>query len=299
MPQAVKLMIARFPFGRRDEPDVTDWLISQLAAIKSDNRISHVLPVRIDDTPITMGRNRILHEAKQAAADFLLMIDNDMSPDAYLPSNPNRISAHDAAWPFWDTSFNHLWRLRQDGECGVVAAPYCGPPPKENVYVFRWTNHESGRPEDDATNMELEQFTRYETISLEGIQEVAALPTGLMLMDLRVLDRIAPPYTYYEWSDTSEMHKSSTEDVTFTRDLALAGAKMFCNWSSWSGHWKWKCVGRPTPVTSHVLSRKFRDAVRRDYNIMGPDEKLVEIGGPDFPGPKSAESEHGNGKQPG
>lgn len=274
----VKLMIARFPFGGFERADVTDFLVQTIGKIKSDGRISHVMPIRIDDTPITMGRNRILHEAQQAGADYLMMIDNDMKPDAYHPDNPNRLDMDTSAQAFWDSSFDYLWRLREKDEVGVVAAPYCGPPPHENIYVFRWTDHETGRPEDDVTNMKLEQFTRYETLYLEGIQEVAALPTGLILMDMKALDLIDHPYTYYEWSDEKEMHKASTEDVTFTRDLSLAGVKMFCNWSAWAGHWKWKCVGRPTPITSRVLSQKFKRAVRREMNV-DDGEELIQVGG--------------------
>jgi hypothetical protein len=269
------VMICRFPYGGQEHPDVADWLVSTVVEMKSDARIKEIMRFRVDDTPITMGRNRALKRAKQANVDFLLMIDADMCPDAYLQGNPYAIHGLPGAKPFWKTSFDFLWKQREKGEPSVIAAPYCGPPPLENIYVFHWETRASDVPEDDA-NISLEQFDRWTAYHMTGITEVGALPTGLFLMDMRALDTIDPPYTYYE-HDKEHTEKHSTEDVTFTRDMAMRGVKMFCNWDAWAGHWKHKCVGKPHIISSAQVGQKFEDAVRKKYN-MGPGEVLIEVG---------------------
>src|SRR5262249_2426190 len=140
---------------------------------------------------------------------------------------------------FWDTTLEFM--LAHNGPC-VVAAPYCGPAPHENVYVFRWASFQTGHPNPDNR---LEAYTREEAAGLKSIQRAAALPTGLIMIDMRAIEAIKPPYFYYEWKTQEEMQKASTEDVTFTRDLAFAGIPIYCNWGAWAGHWKMKCVGKP------------------------------------------------------
>jgi len=276
--QPVSVMIARFPFGRCDEPDVTDWLVDTVVRMKGDGRISKILHTRIIDTPITMCRNRVLAEAVEKKVDFLLQVDNDMKPDAYLASNPNRLCIDTTAQRFWDVAFETCLRHRQEDKSpAIVGAPYCGPPPIENVYVFRWATHETDGPQDAADNIKLAAYEREETVHLEGVQEVAALPTGLILLDVEALKLIDPPYTSYQWTDQHERGKASTEDVVLTRDLSLAGATCYCTWSSWAGHWKRKCVGRPMPLVASAVAKKFQDAVLRKYNIL-PNEELVHVG---------------------
>lgn len=257
----LSVMFARFPYGAIDHPDVTDWLAATVHKAKTDPRISDVLRFKINDTPITMGRNRCLEEAKKRGVDILLMVDSDMSPD--LPEL--------GAQPFWESSFDFL--LQHHGPT-VVAAPYCGPPPNSNVYVFRWANWQNWDhvPEPD---MRLEQYSREEAAARSGMERVAALPTGLFLMDMRCLAALKPPYFYYEWTDHTESEKASTEDVTFTRDLSLAGIPIYCNWDSWAGHWKQFKVGKPHPISADQVAEKFRDAVARGYKST---ERLIHVG---------------------
>lgn len=239
------VMFARFPFGRHDEPDVTDWLLETTLKAKADPRVGELHQWRIDDTPITMGRNKCLKEARKKGIDYLLMIDNDMSPDLQVPG----------AKPFWDTTFDFM--LQHQEPC-CVAAPYCGPPPIENVYIFRWT---TCRTNDAQPDWQLSQYSREEAAQMAGICEVGALPTGLMLIDMRILDHLKPPWFYYEWTDATESEKASTEDVTFTRDLSLLGIQQYCNWDAWAGHWKRLCVQKPQIVHVNQIRQKFVDAV--------------------------------------
>ena len=250
------VMFFRFPGlqpGGAEHPDTTDWLVQTVIKCKSDPRIDKVLNSRIADTPITMSRNRSIELARQAGADFLCMIDADMAPDMYLGTDPK-------AYPFFDVAFNFLTK-NQAQQPAVIAAPYCGPPPHENVYVFKWANLQSDNPNPDHA---LTQYTREESALRYEIEEVAALPTGLILIDMRALDKIEKPYFYYEWEDGSESQKASTEDVTFTRDLSMSGVPVFCAWGAWAGHYKVKKVGRPQLINAAGVSEKYRKARERE-----------------------------------
>lgn len=252
----VKVLIATFPFLNQQHPDVADWMTRTVLTCKSDVRVTEVFRFRLNDTPAPMVRNNAISRAKEVGADLLIMIDNDMKPDAYLPGTPQRLGDCPHAKPFFDSSFEFWWH--HDGPC-VIAAPYVGPPPISNVYVFRWANQLNDNP--DGLDFKLAQFSREEAATKRGIERVAALPTGLIMIDMRCFDHILPPYTYYEWRDEFEREKVSTEDVTLTRDLGLSGVPQYCNWDAWCGHWKQWCMGRPVILTADMMADKYRRAV--------------------------------------
>jgi hypothetical protein len=265
----LSVMFARFPGNRVDDPDTTDWLVETVLKAKADERIGRVVRWWKNDTPITMTRNECVEVAKREGVDVLVMVDNDMKPDAYLAGNPNRLAADPLARPFWDTAFNFL--CEHQGPC-VVGVPYCGPPPVENIYVFEWAKYQSDNPNAD---IRLEQFTREQAAIRTGFEEVGALPTGLIMFHMKALEKIKPPYFYYEWSDETESKKASTEDVTFTRDLSLAGVPNYVLWDAWAGHWKRKCVGKPSILSVDDVRESFREAVLRGQPR---SERLVMIG---------------------
>lgn len=240
----VDLAFVRFPFKRAEDPDVTDWMLQTQAKTMRDPRVDRVYITKFDDTPITMTRNLAIEFAKARNVDYLLMVDSDMGPDEPNPG----------AKPFWDTSFDFVLRHRHK-PC-VVGAPYVGPPPVHNIYVFRWRNHMNGALNHD---FRLDQFTRDEAERLTGITEVAALPTGLILIDMRAIDYLKPPYFYYEWADETKSRKVSTEDVTFTRDLSVAGIPLFCNWDAWAKHYKYYGGGKPRCLDVQQMRDKFSD----------------------------------------
>lgn len=254
------LLIARFPFGGSEHPDTTDWLVQTVLKAKGDPRISAVHHTRVDDTPITMGRNRVLKQALDARIDLVLMIDSDMKPDLKVPG----------AKPFWDTSLDFL--LKHQGPC-CIAAPYCGPPPHENVYVFRLASYQSDHPNWD---IRLDQYGREDVAHRAGFEEVAALPTGIFLMDMRALKFIQPPWFEYEWADPPfHTKKASTEDVFFTRNLSWAGVPQYVNWDAWAGHHKRKCVGKPSLLTRDAVQKELRAAIIRNHSSQ---DRLIDVG---------------------
>jgi hypothetical protein len=258
------VMLATFPFGGTECFQARNWLCQLVRTLGKDSRVGTLRSMDVDDTPITMSRNRVLKEAKRQGMDFVLMLDSDMHPDRYM--------GNAGVKPFWESSFEFM--LRHHGPC-AVAAPYCGPPPHENVYIFRWATYQTGSPNPD---LRLEQYGREEAAIRAGVEEVAALPTGVYLLDMRAIDRIKPPYFEYEYEDAEQTRKASTEDVYFTRNLTLAGVPQYCNWDAWAGHVKRKVVEKPMVVTSDTVRDVFRDSLIRD--IKG-GERLVDVN----PGP--------------
>lgn len=269
------LAFAFFSYGGNggissEHPDVRNWAVKTVAWCKQQNRIGEIYHCTISDTPITMSRNYAVERAKHCGADILVMVDSDMAPDIDLGYEPY-------VEPFFQSAFDFIHK-RYDVGPTVVGAPYCGPPPHENVYVFRWANWQNGSANPD---MRIEAYSREEAAVRSGFETVAALPTGLIAFDMRAFDLVDPPYFYYEYTDKTESAKASTEDVTATRDIAMHGllklgySPIFVNWSAWAGHWKPKCVDKPKLISADHVSSKYREAVLRGSKS---HERLIFVG---------------------
>jgi hypothetical protein len=262
------LFIARFPFKRIEDPDVTEYYANLRARLRNGDRISDMIGQiytdYYDDTPITMLRNLAVEDAKAKKADLLMMIDSDISAD-YL------LGLDNMAQPFFDTSFEHIINTRKPA---IVASPYCGPPPHENVYCFKVANYESNNP-NKVANWTLAQFTREEVAQRSGIEHVMALATGLILIDMRVFEKLEPPYFDYGYSDKFKSRKDTTEDVYFTRNATVAGYECYCNWYSWSKHWKNKGVGKPMVMTPDQVHGIYKEAFTEER--MPSDVSLLQF----------------------
>lgn len=243
-----RILIADFPY-KPNEPETARWIEETIVKLHADPRIgpSGTHRMSVKDTPITMSRNRVLCAAEKNNIDYVLMVDQDMDPDMDTGDEKRK--------PFWDSS----WEFVKDfGKPCCIAAPYCGPPPKENVYAFRWTDSEGHAP---GPSHRLEQYTRFEAVQMRGIHQADALATGLILIDMRAVAKLKHPRFYYEWQDTREIQKASTEDVTFSRDLRLVKIPLFVNWDAWAGHWKPKCVGKPEFCGADSVSDHLREGL--------------------------------------
>lgn len=279
-----KVAICRFPGSAWEHADCTSWLMATLHEMKMDQRIESVVSKVITDTPITMTRNRAVKWARALGIDYILMIDSDMAPD-YL------VGQDVLALPFWSTAWEFMMERREEEERlaarlggdvygglytdedidrellrkfppATIAAPYCGPPPDECCYVFHWRGYESGAPLE---KFKLEMIPRDDAARRSGIQEVAALPTGLILYDTRVFSELPPPWFRYEWQDVEESDKASTEDVYQTRNASMLGLPQYCLWDSWAVHWKPKAVRKPSVLTKDMVHDSLVQAVGRGY----------------------------------
>lgn len=299
----LNVFLASFPYAGNgacsaESPHIRHWAVTTALKMKADPRIGSFSAKDFVDTPITMTRNRAVRAAKESGAHLLLMVDSDQHPDLHAGE----------AWyrPFWDEAFNFIYDNYHKGP-RLIFAPYCGPPNHtENVYVFQWRGNANHAQE---TRFSLEAYTREQAATMRGIQEAAAGPTGMILIDLRLLDLVEPSerhqndilkdlragkitvedaewelrdgYFYYEWDDQRADNKASTEDVTFTRDVSLAGQEMygynpvFCAWDSWIGHNKPWTVGRPMSYGTRDIGASLKKAVL--HASPGPQERVVDM----------------------
>lgn len=187
-PRKLNVMFASFAYAGNGgyaaiHPAVADWLVNTVPRASKDERIGEVNLARFNDTPITMTRNRSILEARKGNFDVLVMVDSDMWPDLYL-GNPDLPSTV----PFFDTAFDFIYD-NYDKAPMVVGTPYVGPPPDECVFVFRYRTFSSDHSDD---NLALKMYTREEAFAMSGIQPCSALPTGLIMYDMRVFDLIEP-----------------------------------------------------------------------------------------------------------
>ncbi len=186
-PRKLSIMIATFPYsgngGISSQADeVSDWVIETMLKGERDPRIEWIKKAKFSDTPITLTRNRSVMAARECGADILLMVDSDMFPD-------KRFKEGDPfAKPFFDSSFDFLYEHYDRGPV-VIGAPYCGPPPNEVVYVFHWKNEQSDNPN---LNTQLAKYPREHAATMSGIQHCAALPTGLIMFDMRIFELTEP-----------------------------------------------------------------------------------------------------------
>jgi hypothetical protein len=283
MIQKFNVGICTFSYGGNggissEVPDIREWMTPLVSKMSRDERIAEIRIWNLADTPITMTRNRAVLMAREYGMDILVMVDSDMKPDL----------GGEGSKPFFDSSFDFFVQHYHKGPC-VIGAPYCGPPPKECVYVFRWQNAQSENANPD---FQLEMYDRHTAVKMAGIQPCAALPTGLILFDMRAFALTEPkgkgsnPWFYYEFTDKYAADKASTEDVTATRDMSLVGEKqlgynpIYCNWDAWAGHWKPKCVGKPVVVEAKDVSKKLLDDGKAGFDS---SVKIVDFRGPDLP----------------
>ena len=109
----------------------------------------------------------------------------------------------------------------------------------------------------------LESFTRAESAERRGIELVSSLPTGCLMIDMRVCKVLCPPWFSYEYADPRRTQFASTEDTVFTRNLFYLGVPIYCAWQSWACHVKEKHVGRPRQYPQAAVPTNVRKAWER------------------------------------
>lgn len=272
-PRRKRLALGLLPGDGTYRKETAHWLMWLARKYADDPRYDLLKPIVHTDTPADMVRNRIVRDAQAQGADLLLMVDSDMDPDYYWA-----VERSPEARPFVPSSLEFLEKLDRPA---VIAAPYCGPPPNEYVYVFEWKWGEVSHDFDG----KLQMYDRTAAAMHRGVTQVAALPTGLILFDMRVFDLLPPPWFYYEYKDQYRTHKASTEDVTFSRDCALCRIPIYCNWDAWARHIKTKAVGRPQQQTVDIVHPRISRIVAAGWE---PGSAVVDAGvlngfGPDWP----------------
>lgn len=259
LPERLKVGIFRFPFDMKESSTTVDWLARSLHYLNNHDRIDLTVTEAIADTPVDMSRNRALKHAQEHGLHLAIFIDSDMWPDYEWVHNKGAVV--EGQTQFLPAAFE--FALAHNGPC-VVAAPYCTAPPEERVLVMKWTTTETGGPPGTAV---IKAVDRGEAALRRGFEEVAALGTGLMLIDMRALQLLPTPWFAYEWKDPEHTEKASTEDIVFTRDLHLLGVPQYVFWDAWAGHWKTKMVTRPAMIPLEKVSVAMRKVLWEKFNV--------------------------------
>lgn len=244
-----RVLICRFPGEGFERQECVDWLIATAVGFKDSPDVEILPPHRIKDTPVDMSRNRACKIALDLGVDYLVMVDADIEPDYLRGSDPE-------ARPFLSTSLDFMKGI---AEPCIVAAPYCGAPPEEFVFVFEWVCQGSVSRPDFRSRIEM--IGRNEASRMIGFSQVPAIATGLMIIDTRVLRKMPHPWFYYESKDPEWTQKASTEDVTFSRDAALLNIPVYCNWQSWCRHWKSVGIGKPMRASVDIVHPRIAEMV--------------------------------------
>lgn len=230
LPEKVDVLVNVFTYARQVGADVFAYCCGVGPALADHPRVGKVVVSYTHGYPTDRCRNAACKQARDDGFHLLVMIDDDMVPDVVPGAKPFLPSAIDFV-------------LAHPGPC-LVGAPYCSGPPTQDVLVMKNRAYCPDQP--DGLGQRMDKFTRDEAAAATGFERVAALPTGLLLVDLRVLGVLPPPWFSYEFADPPFNTKlASTEDVVFTRNLDWLGVPQFVAWDSWAGHSKAFVTGKP------------------------------------------------------
>lgn len=232
--EPVDILVNVFTYAKQVGAEVFSYCCGVGPQFQGDSRVGRVMVSYTHGYPTDRCRNAACLQAKADGFHFLLMLDDDMQPDMLVGKEPEAVPFLPAALTF---------ALQHAGPC-VVGAPYCGAPPSQDVMVMKNRAYAPDQP--DGMGMKLDRYTRDEAAVMRGIQQVSALPTGCLLIDLRILDILPPPWFSYEYDDPPYNTKlASTEDVVFTRNADWLGVPQYCAWDCWAGHVKTFITGKP------------------------------------------------------
>ena len=258
LPDRVKVYVAVPNYDGRCSLGVAAWLARLSAVLGQHPRVAEVYVGHTPGDPYSPHtgyptdrvRNGICRAAVEMRYDFVLMCDDDMAPDCALGHDP-------AAEPFFPGALDYA--LASPRPC-VVAAPYCSAPPNQRVLVARYRDARPDVPAD-SLGYRLESFTRAEAARRRGFEEVASLPTGLILIDCRILGVMPVPWFSYEFEDRDRNTElAATEDTVFSRNAHWLGFPQVVAWNSWAGHCKTYLVGKPREAPVDVLPRAVHRA---------------------------------------
>jgi hypothetical protein len=234
LPPKVRLMVCLFTYDRWVCDQLVTWACGVGPRLTDHPRVDRVSVGTTHGYPTDRARNAACKEARDQGFDFLLMVDDDTLPDCELGRDP-------AAVPFLPAALD--FALAHDGPC-LVGAPYCTAPPLQEVVVMKYREAVPDTP--GGAGFRIDKYTRDEAAQQAGIGRVAALPTGCLLVDLRALAVLPPPWFHYEFADPPfNTRLASTEDIAFTRNCDWVGVPSYCTWDSWAAHQKSFLVGKP------------------------------------------------------
>ncbi|KKM60490.1 hypothetical protein LCGC14_1541350, partial [marine sediment metagenome] len=218
-----RICVAR-PAGHKLEcPDMGTYLAQWINDLKNCSGASGVDFFTVSNPRIRMMRNMCVAHAFKKKADFLLFLDPDHRVDKYVQLDPQgKTRSTPDATPFFPAAWALALQHRQQNHPpAVYAGPYCGCPPHMPVQTF--TKNKQGQ---------LVRLGRDQAAGLRGWHQVTATGTGLMLIDMRVFERLRRPDVPFfkdTYVDPSEVKIKYSQDVDFCLRCGAAGMPIYLN----------------------------------------------------------------------
>jgi len=295
LPEKVNILIARLSYNGYERVEIANWLCQTVLALDGKHpRVGNVAHKIVMGYPTPRVRNQVIALGLKRGFHFAVMIDDDIIPDVHSrdravsygsqSEDTTRAPVMTDPLPIMRDQCNFFpaaldFALEHPGPC-VIGAPYCAGPPEERVLVSRFRERQSDDPNAIAGGLQLECFTRDESALRTGIEMVSSLPTGLILIDLRVCDVLSAPWFSYEYQDDTETELASTEDTVFSRNAMFLGVPQYCTWQSFAAHAKTKIVGRPRKLPSSAIppqvEKAMREQIAREQRAARPADKPNE-----------------------
>ncbi len=278
LPEKVTILIARLSYNGYERVEIANWLVQTAMALDDHPRVGNISHNIVTGYPTPRVRNQILITAGKIGADFTVMIDDDMVPDVHAKGRAvgyDHLTQDSDQITFFPSALD--FALAHQGPC-VIAAPYCAGPPEERVLVSRFREVGSFDPNTPtAGTVNLESFSRDDAAGRTGFEMVSALPTGLMMIDMRAMDSLTEPWFAYEYKDKFESVLASTEDTVFSRNLGYLGIPQYVAWGSWAAHYKGKPVGRPRRYPLLAVPKAVRQAIRDEIEREDRDRRPADV----------------------
>ncbi len=224
----LKVLIGR-PFGYAAEhPDMGRWLGETFLFFRGHPDFEVVTVADQHSSRILLNRNQMAQTALKGGFDYLLMADPDHAPDMYVGK-----AGHPEAAPFVAMATKFMI----EHPFSVIGAPALSDHGQQLVNVFV--------PDE---KLEARRLTHAEAAARHAkphIEQVTAIGTGAMMLDVNVFRRLPHPYFNDLYSDETHTELSVSQDIYFTSQCTNSGIGVYACWYSWWGHHKSKILGAP------------------------------------------------------
>lgn len=259
-----------------EHPDVRRWAVAASLILNASPVVGRVHMFDVCSSRIILNRNTTIQAAKKRNCRWVLMCDPDMSPDVYAGSieGQREFLLPSLAWA-------RLWYHQHGRGCVVGAPASCGPPSfKLNIFGI-------------TAEGEMKQLEENDLPAEPSFEAIAAIGTGLILIDMKVFDHLPVPYFNDEYRDREMTQVATGQDIYFGRECNRHGISVFANWYSWAGHWKTCCLGRPGwPEPMQMIREKniTIDQYLSGQTTSDPSEAI--LGDAPMPAPPQDEMEY-------
>jgi hypothetical protein len=210
----MRVAISRICRGKTERCEVGTWLLA--TALQLTKQGIYFYDFVADKLGVEVARNWSVQEARRHECDVLFMVDADMVPNrafakralAFLKANPG----------------------------SVIGSPYMH---HQSNSAGGWQVF-TASPREDGSAVRCKPG--------KGVEQVAAVGTGLCAIDLKAFDKLTPPYFRQFFGESNVYHEQQdgTEDVYCFVRMTMAGVKVCADWDCRSGHNKSITLGEPT-----------------------------------------------------